>query len=371
MSAPGTGSGQGGPPLPPSTSGAVRRWLPEITIALTVGLATVVTLAIYVPFGIVTWAFSVIWGIATLSSVALVFAVRRSGIDWQVELRTIFLIGLGLGLISIFTGIGNNATDEPYAIGGAMPYAIGGYLGEFLRGQDPYATHLQLYYTVHVLHIWSNNVSSGSYYTYLPLGLFFQVPGTGPVGFELLCLGTWAGIVYVVRKDEFAAISLSSPVVALLAANGFTDLPVLFLMTLSLRGWTGRKAKAVEYFSYGMKQFANVFWFVYYLLKKQWLNLGLVVGVTFIIVLPFLLWDPLGIGCQALTFSIGPWCAGQPNSARQISDLYSHWNYYLWILWVYVLFRGWIHTTVGRWARAIRLLPASSPSSARTEAKEP
>lgn len=339
-----------------------ERYLPEITIALTLGLATIPSLLIFSAYGTVTWAFSVIWGLATLSSVSLFFAVRRSGEDWQKELRTIFLIGLALGVVSVFTGIGNNATDEPYAIGGYQFYAIGGYLGELLHGQDPYTTYLVISYQVHTLNFWSAQVTSASYYTYLPLLLFVQVPGTGAVGYELMCLGCWAGIVYVMRHDEFASLALASPVVALVAANGFNDLPVLFLMTLSLRGWTGPKAKVVEYVTYGMKQFANVFWVVYYLLKRDVVQCLLVIVITIAIALPFLLWDPLGIGCQALTFSIGPWCAGQPNSARQISDLYSHWNYYLWILWVYVLFRGWIHQTWHRYFGRARPAPAEPPA---------
>lgn len=323
-----------------------ERYLPEITIAATVGIATVASLAIYAPYGSVTWAFSVIWGLATLSSVGLFFAVRRSGEDWHKELRKIFLIGLILGIVSIFTGIGNNGTDEPYA--------IGGYLSELIRGQNPYTAFLVLNYQVHVLNFWSAPVNSSTYYTYLPLLLLVQIPGTGAIGYELMCLGFWVGIVYVMRNDEFAALSLASPGVALTAANGFNDLPVLFLMTLSLRGWTGPKAKVVEYVTYGMKQFANVFWVVYYILKRDVVQCLLVIAITLVIVLPFLLWDPTGVGCQALTFSLGPWCAGQPSSARQLSDLYSHWNYYLWILWVYVLFRGWIHQT---WRRGSAWLP--------------
>ena len=337
---------------------AWERYLPEITIAVTLVAATALSLALFSTYGSVTWAFSVIWGLATLSSVSLFFAVRRSGEDWQKELRHIFLIGLVLGLVSIFTGIGNNATDEPHT--------MGGYLSELLQGKDPYTTFLVVHYTVNVLNVWSSSVTSASYYTYLPLLLFVQVPGTGAVGYELLCLAFWVGIVYVVRHDEFAALSLASPVVALAAANGFNDLPVLFLMTLSLRGWTGPKAKVVEYATYGMKQFANVFWVVYYILKRDLVQCLLVVAVTMLIALPFLLWHPVGIGCQAIAFSIGPWCAGQPNSARQLSDLYSHWNYYLWVLWVYVLFRGWIHQTWNRWSARLlsRHAPTDSPPTA-------
>ncbi len=331
-----------------------ERYLPEITVTVTIGLATVASLAVYASYGILTWAFSVIWGLSVLSSVSLFFAVRRSGEDWHKELRNLFLIGLVVGIVSVFTGLGNNGTDEPYG--------MIGYLSEILTGQDPYWTHLVLNYTVHVLNVWSSPVNSSSYYSYLPLLIFIQIPGAGVIGYELMCLGFWAGLVYLVRDDEFAALSLASPVVALTAANGFTDLPVIFLMTLSLRGWTGPKAKLVEYATYGMKQFANVFWVVYYILKRDIIQCVLVVVITLAFAIPFLLWHPLGIWCQALAFSIGSSCTGQPNSARQLSDLYSHWNYYLWILWVYVLFRGYIHQT-GRRAIA-RMRGSPDPSEA-------
>ncbi len=331
-----------------------ERYLPEITVTVTIGLAAIASLAVYATYGILTWAFSVIWGLSVLSSVSLFFAVRRSGEDWHKELRNRFLIGWIGGVGRGFTVVGNTATDERYG--------IIGYLSEILHGQDPYTTHLVLNYTVHVLNVWSSPVNSSSYYSYLPLLIFIQIPGAGVIGYELMCLGFWAGLVYLVRNDEFAALSLASPVVALTAANGFTDLPVIFLMTLSLRGWTGPKAKIVEYATYGMKQFANLFWVVYYILKRDILQCVLVVLITLAFALPFLLWHPLGIWCQALAFSIGSSCTGQPNSARQISDLYSHWNYYLWILWVYVLFHGYIHQAGRRvWAR---LRSSHTPSEA-------
>ncbi len=332
-----------------------ERYLPEIVAAVTLLSATAISLAIFSAYGTFTTAFSVVWGIATLSSVSLFFAVRRSGEDWHQKLRTLFLIGLVLAVVGIFTGIGNNATDEPYA--------IGGYLSYLLQGKDPYTTLLVIHYQAHVLNLWSANVTSSTLYTYLPLLLVLQVPGAGTnaIPYELLSLACWAGMVYVVRKDQFASLALASPVVALIAANGFNDLLVLFFMTLSLRGWTGSKSKIVEYLSYGMKQFANVFWFVYYLLRRRWVSAGLVIVITLAFALPFLLWSPLGIGCQAIFFSTIPQCASQPSSARQISDLYSHWNYYLWILWVYVLFHPWIRAT-GK--RGVARLRASVPRKA-------
>lgn len=281
------------------------------------------------------WILSVIWGLATLASVALVWAVRRSGEDWRKELRILFVASAVVGVVSIVTGIGNNATDEPFA----MP----GYLGALLQGHDPYYTVVPVSYTARTLNLWSSSVHLYTHYSYLPLGLFFQVPGTGAVGYRAVCLASWAGVVYFARREEFAALCLVSPSVALLAANGFSDLPVLLLLTYSLRGASGTPAKIAEYATYAMKQFANVFWLAYYVARRDALRTVLVVAVTLAFAAPFLLWHPTGIWCEALTFSASPGCAGAPDQSRRWSDLYSHWNYYVWPLWVYALYHREIH----------------------------
>jgi len=316
------------------------RYLPETVAGLLVGVAGGISIPLFLTRGAVTWAFAVIWGAATLASVALVPAVRRSGERWEKELRTLFIVSLVIGVVSIVTGIGNNATDEPFT--------MGGYLGVLLRGQDPYTTSVTISYTARTLNLWSVSVSGPYHYVYLPLLLFFQVPGTGAVGYKSLCLAYWVGIVYLVRRDRFAALCLVSPVVALVSANGFTDLPVLLLMTLSLRGTAGWGGRAAEYATYGMKQFANAFWLVYYLFRRDLARAALVLALTFVFAAPFLLWHPTGIWCEALTFSLSPGCASAQNSSRQLSDLYSHWNYYLWVLWVYALYREEIHRLLRR-----------------------
>ncbi len=333
-----------------------RRYLPEIVAALLVGVPGGISIPLFLSRGDVTSAFAVIWGVATLASVALVPAVARAGTDWQRELRVLFVASGVLGVVSIVTGIGNNATDEPFT--------MAAYLATLLHGHDPYTTVVQVTYTARTLNLWSNHVSAPFHYVYLPLLLFFQVPGTGAVGYKALGLACWAGIVYLVRKDRFAALCLVSPVVALVAANGFTDLPVLLLMTLSLRGAQGIPGRAAEYATYAMKQFANAFWLVYYVVRRDVLRAGLVVGLTLLFAAPFLLWHPDGIWCEALTFSLSPGCASAPNSSRQLSDLYSHWNYYLWIVWVYALFHTELHRLGARaWARLRPRPTAAAPSS--------
>lgn len=322
--------------------GPLSRFLPEIVAALLVGVPGAISLAYYYTYGEVTWVFSVTWGLATLASVALVGAVRWSGEDWRKELKILFVASAVLGTISVVTGIGNNATDEPFT----MP----GYLGALLQGRDPYYSAVTVSYTARTLNLWSSTVHLSTYYSYLPLGLFFQIPGTGALGYRAVCLASWAGIVYCVRRNAFAALCLVSPSVALLAANGFSDLPVLFLLTLSLRGTSGTSAKVVEYATYAMKQFANVFWFIYYIVRRDVLRTALVVVVTLAFAAPFILWHPTGIWCEALTLSASPGCSSAPNQSRVWSDLYSHWNYFLWLLWAYALY----HTEFHRLLRGVR-----------------
>jgi hypothetical protein len=334
----------------------VERHLPELVAAALLGVGGGVSIPLYFYAGIVTWAFAVVWGLATLASVALVPAVRRSGEDWREKLRLLFGISLAVGVVSIVTGIGNNATDEPFT--------MGAYLSVLLHGQDPYTTSVTVTYSASTLNLWSESVSAPFHYVYLPLLLFFQVPGTGAPGYKAMCLACWVGIVYLVRKDEFAALCLVSPIVALVAANGFTDLPVLLLMTLSLRGATGVPGKAAEYASYAMKQFANAFWFLYYVVRRDALRAGLVVALTLVFAAPFIVWHPTGIWCEALTFSISPGCSSAMNSSRQPSDVYSHWNYYLWVVWVYALFHAELRRLAGRLWAVVRRRPAEPPAPA-------
>jgi len=333
-----------------------RRWeryLPEIVAALLVGVPGAISIPLFFSQGDVTWAFAVIWGASTLASVALVAAVERSGEEWTKELRILFGVSAAIGIVSILTGIGNNATDEPFT--------MAGYLGALLHGQDPYTTSVPITYTARTLNLWSLTVSTQFHYVYLPLLLFFQVPGTGAVGYKALCLACWAGVVYLVRRDRFAGLCLVSPVVGLVAANGFTDWPVLLLMTLSLRGVTGAAGKAAEYATYAMKQFANAFWFVYYVARRDAFRAGLVIALTLLFAAPFIVWHPNGIWCEALTFSVSPGCSTAPNSSRQLSDLYSHWNYYLWILWIYALYRPEIHRLARRaWSWIARPKPSAA-----------
>ncbi len=320
-----------------------ERYLPEIVLGATLGGAAGVNAVIYAFRGISPYS-TIALDIATVLAISTYFTVRRSHRDPGGFLRELVMVGVVVATVSIFTGIGNGATDEGYTtpIYGNMMVSL----------VNPYWHLLTVPYTVHYGPFFSYSVVSRSYDTYLPLISFLQIPGTGIIGYELLCVAAWLGMLYLVRKDEFASLTLASPVIALLASNGFNDLPVLFLMTLGLRGWTGPKAKVVEYLTYGMKQFANAFWFVFYLVQRRWTAAALVIAITVVWVLPFLLWPGQGSGiyCQALTLGWGPGCAGVTSGVRGIADLWDHWNYYVWPVWIYALFRS----RIDRWWGAAR-----------------
>lgn len=307
-----------------------ERYLPELVTVALLGAAGAVSLTIFRFFGILTWAYALTWGLATLGSVLYLPAVRRSGVPWERQRNQLLLVALGLAVVSVATGIGNNATDEPFA--------MGPFLSTLLSGHDPYTTPVTVTYTARTLDLWSLHLASHDHYVYLPLLLFLQPVGTGALGYKAMCVACWGGIAYLVRKDRIAAILLASPIVALASANGFTDLPVLLLVTTALRGPGGTVGEVARYASYGVKQFANAFWLVYYLLRKEWLKAVLLLAVSAAFVAPFVLWHPYGVWCEAIAFSATPGCPASLNAARQPSDLYAHWNYYVWILWLIALF---------------------------------
>ncbi len=309
---------------------AWERQLPWLVIAATLGGMGGGLLATYLWVGVDQGVFATILGIATLCGLLVPYAVRRSGTRWELVLRQIFLVSSVVAIVSVLTGIANGGTDENRT--------TAAFLKELGLGHDPYSTLLTLHYRVSVLGLWQYPVTSTSYDPYLPLLMFVQVPGTGYLGYDGLCLACWGGLVYVVRKDEFAALALASPMVALVAANGFNDLPVLFLTTLALRGSTGSGSKLVEFLTYGLKQFANLFWIGFYAVHRRWWNVLGVAAGTLAIAAPFLIWHPSGFWCHAVTFNVGPGCSGPGPEATSVTDYYPHWNYYLWLAWLVALF---------------------------------
>jgi hypothetical protein len=335
----------------PSASSSSPNWnriLPGLIIVIALAAMAVAFYASSVFVGADPALFAAILGGSTLSSLALPPALRRAGVRWESALPWLGGLSLAIAVGSVVTGIGNGGTDENRT--------TAAFLGELVRGHDPYTTLLVLHYRGSILDLWHRSVGSVGYDPYLPLLMFLQLPGTGYLGYDALCIACWGGLVYVVRRDEVAALSLATPMVALVAANGFNDLPVLFLTTLALRGGVGRAGSVVEFVTYGLKQFANVFWVAYYAVQRRWWRVAGVVAGTLVIVAPFLLWHPHGFLCQALTFGAAPGCAAP--GGRPVG-LYPHWNYYLWVLWGVALFEAPLVAWATRQRR--RWTPPSPP----------
>jgi hypothetical protein len=223
--------------------------------------------------------------------------------------------GLALGVFSFVTGRFNGLTDEPYV----MPH----FVTPLLHGQDPYATVITVRYEQY-----GTAFVDTSPYVYLPLMIFLQ---PFVVAYQIYCLAAWAITVLLVRERPWALIALGQPYLALLAANGFNDFPVLLLLTAAFVGVEGRRQRWAELLALGMKQFANVAVVTYYLLRRDLGRALTAVGVSVAFVVPFLLWNPPAFVCRAVLL-FPPGCGGSG------SGVLSHFNYWVWPVWVLGVF---------------------------------
>lgn len=260
------------------------------------------------------------FGIVALGAYALGFPVmvRRLGIPRRPEFVAFLLLaGLVFGVVSILTGWANGLTDEGFT----TPH----FAGFLLAGHDPYTTAMTFAYIVYGKH-----VVSTSYYVYLPLLMFLQVPGFPYKGFSLAC---WAATVLVVRRRFDAATMLGQPYVMLVAANGYNDPVVLLLLTIGLAGVEGHRSKWAEWLALGCKQFANVFVLAYYAVRRDWRNLLATACVSAAFIVPFLLWGGTAVVCPALL-------ANRPASCPHTGGIQLLINYPVWPVWVVAVFYG-------------------------------
>jgi hypothetical protein len=221
-----------------------------------------------------------------------------------------------LGAVSYLTGGANGLTDEAYT----TPL----YAGILLHGQNFYSVPLVVVYTQYGVH---STVST--FYSYLPLLTFLQIPYLDYKVFSALC---WLGIVWLVRKDFYAAAALAQPFVGLMAFNGFNDFAPLLLLTVAFVGWEGRRQKWAQLVALGTKQFANVIVLLYHLARRDWGNALLVAAVTAAFLLPFLIWNAPATLCQAVLYGVPSGCSGNGHL------LLFHIDYGLWPLWCAAVF---------------------------------
>jgi hypothetical protein len=256
------------------------------------------------------------------------------------------LVGLGLVLAIASVVLGNGMTDE----WATTPR----YAQTLLAGHDFYTTPTRFTYVQVLPFLQYSTRVSVTYDNYLPLLTFLQVPG---LDYRYFSIGCWLVMVYLVRKDFFAAFTLGQPLVALYAANGFNDLVVLLLLTLAFVGFEGRKSRVAQLLALGAKQFANVFVFLYYLVKRDLRGMALTVLGTLAFLLPFLVWDWSATLCNAGLAAGDPSCLVR-GGYFSIGEFLDHANYWLWPLWAAALYHRPVLAFLRshpRWPGAIRL----------------
>jgi len=265
------------------------------------------------------------FGDLALGAFALAFPVLVRRLD--VPRRTGFVdfllvVGVAFAIVSILTGWGNGLTDEPFTTP-RFAYFV-------LAGHNPYTTQMVFDYTQY-----GKVLPSQSYYLYLPLLMFLQIPG---ISYKWFSLGCWVLLVLLLRHRFDAAVLMAQPYAMLVAASGYNDPVVLLLLTAGFVGFRGQRQKWAEYLALGCKQFANVLVFAYYLVRRDWKNvLGTgIVSAAFLA--PFYVWGGPAILCPAVFADRLPGCTHGFGAGILL-------NYPLWAVWAVAIFFG------GAWSR--------------------
>jgi hypothetical protein len=259
-------------------------------------------------------------GDLTIGAFALVFPVivRRLGVPRREGfIRFLLVAGLAFGIVSVLTGWGNGLTDEPFT----TPR----FITLLQAHQDPYVVPLVFNYVQY-----GQTVHSYSIYPYLPLLMFLQIPG---LDYKWFTLGCWVAMVLLVRKRFDAGSYLAQPYVVVMAASGYNDFPVLLLLTVAFVGFWGRRQRWAQLLALGAKQFANVIVVLYYLVRRDWKNVLVTLGVTVAFILPFVIWSGPVVLCPTVFADRLSSC---PNGGTAEYLL----NYALWPVWVLAIFYG-------------------------------
>ena len=255
-----------------------------------------------------------------LSTLLVPYLIARYGLGHRRNLRLLLAgASAALGVLSIVTGL-DNLTDE---------WNTPQYVSLLFRGQDWYSVPLQFQYV-----LMGRLVRESTFNVYLPLLPFIQVPYVW-LDYRWFTLAMWGLMVYAARKRYFTSIALGGQYPALMAANGFNDVIPLLFLTLAFVTFTGRRARAAQLLSLGMKQFANVFVFVYHILCRDWRQATITVVVSIIFLLPFLIWDWKSAICTPV-LDMPPSCQNTQNLT--FNSVHSDINFALWPVWVVAVF---------------------------------
>ena len=255
-----------------------------------------------------------------LSTLLVPYLIARYGLGHRRNLR-LLLIGASavLGVLSILTGL-DNLTDE---------WNTPQYVSLLFRGQDWYLVPLQFEYV-----LMGRLVRESTFNVYLPLLPFIQVPYVW-LDYRWFTLAMWGLMVYAARKRYYASIALGGQYPALMSANGFNDIIPLLFLTLAFVTFNGRRARAAQLLSLGMKQFANAFVFGYHILRRDWRQAAVTVLVSITFLLPFLAWDWKSAICTPI-LDMPPSCQNTQNLT--FNSVHSNINFALWPVWVVAVF---------------------------------
>jgi hypothetical protein len=255
------------------------------------------------------------------------------------------LVGIGgaVAVVSVVTGLLNGLSDEPYS---TPAYAA---LGWHLYTQPVVFSYTQ-YGTVHF---------ENSYDVYLPLLTFVQVPG---LDYRWVSLAAWAGGVYLLRRDPFAAAGFATPWIPLLAANGQNDFVPLLALTVALGIRLPRGQWAAEVVALALKQLANVVVVFYHLFRREYFRAALAVVITLAILAPFLYIDPTAVWCHVFVGDPGNGCMGNPWTFFVFKR-----NYWLYPSWALVVF----HQPIGRFLDRVRKRGSRRARSPQTNPAPP
>jgi hypothetical protein len=297
--------------------------------ALLVLIASAATIGLLVGTTVPGFTFLILPIVAL--TVGVGWGVRRASEELRWVLPALIALGAAVSVFSIVTGVLNGLSDEPYS---TPAYAS--------LGWQLYTRPLELTYVQY-----GATHSLVSYYVYLPLLAFLQVPG---LDYRWVSLAAWAGGMYLLRRDPFAAGGFATAWIPLLAANGQNDFVPLLALTLTVSLPHARLRWGAEVLALALKQPANIFVFVYHCARKEYLRAVAAIAITFAILAPFLWINAGAVYCHAIIGAAGNTCAGQSWTFFVFKR-----NYWLYPSWALVVF----HRPIGRWFdRVVRKLPA-------------
>ncbi len=260
-------------------------------------------------------------------------AARRCAASFPRLVLLLALVGAVLAVVSILTGWLNGFSDEPYT---TPAYAA---LGWNLYTQPIHIVYLQ-YGVAH---------TETSFYVYLPLLTYLQVPG---LDYRWVALGAWGAALCLLRRRPFAAAGFSAAWIPLLAANGQNDFVPLLALTVALALPTLRNRFWAEVVALAVKQPANIVVFFYHLLRREYLRAVAAIAITVAILAPFLYLAPGAVVCHVLVGDPGTTCAGHPWTFFVFKR-----NYWLYPAWAAVVFGPAV------WASRRRWRPGTAPAA--------